>query len=113
MVTDACADDASWTSADAGSCAAIAKLPTTYETGSTAEGDGFVLNSREKACAAIGSNGKYGYESCPVWIKILRRVRAESPRRHPRHRRDACSMAWPCRFLAARPSQDGSGIAEK
>ena len=29
-----------------------------------------------------------------VEIKILRRVRPESPRRPPRHRRDACSMAW-------------------
>ena len=28
-----------------------------------------------------------------VEIKILRRVRPESPRRPPRHRRDACSMA--------------------
>ena len=41
-----------------------------------------------------------------VEIKILRRV-------PPRHRRDACSMAWRCRFLAARPSQDGRLIAEK
>ena len=39
-----------------------------------------------------------------VEIKILRRVRAESSRRPPRHRRDACSMAWRCQFLAARPS---------
>ena len=38
-----------------------------------------------------------------VEIKILRRVRAESHRRPPRHRRDACSMAWRCQFLAARP----------
>ena len=64
MVTDSCADDASWTSEQAGTCAAIAKLPTTYETGSTAEGDGFVLTSREKACAARGTNGKYAYEAC-------------------------------------------------
>ena len=28
-------------------------------------------------------------------------LRPESPRRPPRHRRDACSMAWRCRFLAA------------
>ena len=50
----------------------------------------------------------------PVWkSKILRRVRAESSRRPPRHRRDACSMAWRCRFLAARPSQVGRVIAEK
>ena len=34
--------------------------------------------------------------------QILRRARAESPRRPPRHRRDPCSMAWRCRFLAAR-----------
>jgi hypothetical protein len=34
-------------------------------------------------------------------IKILRRVRAESSRRPLRHRRDACSMAWRCRFLTA------------
>ena len=32
-----------------------------------------------------------------VEIKISRRVRAESSRRPPRHRRDACSMAWRCR----------------
>ena len=48
-----------------------------------------------------------------VEITNLRRVRAESPRRPPRHRRDACSMAWRCRFLAARRSQDGRVIAEK
>ena len=49
-------------------------------------------------------------EAC-VEIKILRRVRAGSSRRPPRHRRDACSMAWRCGFLTARPSQDG--LAEK
>ena len=48
-----------------------------------------------------------------VEIKVLRRVRAESSRRPPRHQRDACSMAWRCRFLAARPSQVGRVIAEK
>ena len=31
----------------------------------------------------------------------------------PRHRRGACSMAWRCRFLTARPSQDGRVVAEK
>ena len=31
----------------------------------------------------------------------------------PRHRRDACSMVWRCRFLTARSSQDGRVIAEK
>ena len=35
-----------------------------------------------------------------VEIKILRRVRPESSRRPPRHRRDVCSMAWRCWFLA-------------
>ena len=48
-----------------------------------------------------------------VEIKILRRVRPESPRRPPRHRRDTCSMAWRCRFLTARRSQHGHIIAEK
>ena len=46
-------------------------------------------------------------------IKILRRVRAEPSRRPPRHRRDACSMVWRCRFLTARPSQNSRVIAEK
>ena len=48
-----------------------------------------------------------------VEIKVLRPVRAESSRRPPRHRHDAGSMAWRCRFLAARPIQDGRAIAEK
>ena len=43
----------------------------------------------------------------PVWKSNLRRVRPESPRRPPRHRRDACSMAWRCRFLTARRSRRG------
>ena len=45
--------------------------------------------------------------------KNRRRVRPESPRRPPRHRRDACSMAWRCRFLAAGPSQDSHAIAAR
>ena len=48
-----------------------------------------------------------------VEIKILRRVRPESHRHPPRRRRDACSMAWRCRFLTARRSQHGRVIAEK
>ena len=48
-----------------------------------------------------------------VEIETSRRVRAESSRRPPRHRRDACSMAWRCRFLTARPCQVGRVIAEK
>ena len=38
-------------------------------------------------------------------------INAESSRRPPRHRRDACSIAWRCRFLTARQSQHGSVIA--
>ena len=45
--------------------------------------------------------------SC-VEIKILRRVRAESSRRPPHHRRTACSMAWRCSFLTARRGQHGA-----
>ena len=29
----------------------------------------------------------------------------------PRHRRDACSIAWPCRFITARRSQNGRIVA--
>ena len=36
-----------------------------------------------------------------VEIKILRHVRADSSRRPPRHRRDACSVGWRCKFLTA------------
>ena len=53
------------------------------------------------------------YTSGTVRKSNLRRVRAESSRRPPRHRRDACSMAWRCRFLTARRSQRGHVIAEK
>ena len=56
---------------------------------------------------------KLDQETICVEIKILRRARAESSHHPPRHRRDACSMAWRCRFLIARPSQDGRVIAEK
>ena len=49
----------------------------------------------------------------PVWKSNLRHVRPESPRRPPRRRRDACSIAWRCRFLTARRSQRGRVIAEK
>ena len=47
----------------------------------------------------------------PVWKSNLRRVRPESPRRPPRHRRDACSIAWRCRFFTARQSQRGHVVA--
>ena len=68
---------------------------------------------------AVVFDGRLPHRTAPftaracVEIKILRRVRAELSRRPPRHRRDVCSMAWRCRFLAARPSQDGRVIAEK
>ena len=48
----------------------------------------------------------------PVWKSNVPRVRSESPRRPPRHRRAACSMAWRCRFTARR-SQRGHVISEK
>ena len=47
---------------------------------------------------------KLGVQFNLVWKSNLRRVRPESPRRPPRHGRDACSMAWRCRSLTARPS---------
>ena len=66
------------------------------------------VNTKEEHCAKIIDL----VANC-VEIKILRRVCAESSRRPPRRRRDACSMAWRCRFFTARPSQDGRVIAEK
>ena len=43
---------------------------------------------------------KMFFEFGSVWKSNLRRVRPESPRRPPCHRRDACSMAWRCRSSA-------------
>ena len=48
-----------------------------------------------------------------VEIKFLRRVRAASSRRPPRHLHDTCSMAWRCRFLIARRGQDSRAIAAR
>ena len=63
-------------------------------------GDGVVTKDEFK-CALLATRGDLVaqlVDTC-VEIKILRRVRAESSHRPPRHRRDACSMAWRCRFL--------------
>ena len=60
-------------------------------------------DSVEVAWAPPLSDGGAAVQS-RVEIKILR---------PPRHRRDACSMAWPCRFPTARRSQRGHAIAEK
>ena len=54
----------------------------------------------------VRDNSKELVVAC-VAIKILRRVRPESSRRPPRHRRDTCSMAWRYRFLTARRNQRG------
>jgi len=66
--------------------------------------------------APLGANTLAKLANSCVEIKILRRVRAESliesSRRPPRHRRDACSMAWRCRFPAARRSEHGRVNAE-
>ena len=45
--------------------------------------------------------------------QISRRVRADSSRQPPRHRRAACSMAWRCWFITAGRDQHGSIIAKK
>jgi hypothetical protein len=71
-----------------------------------------VERGEERALVDDGASCGIDKTTC-VEIKILRRVRAESPRRPPRYRRDACSMAWRCRFLAARTSQDSRAIAAR
>ena len=62
----------------------------------------------------------YSYEGnqfCRLVREVLRELDLQYPvwkskfTARSRHRRDACSMAWRCRFLAARPSQDGRVIA--
>ena len=76
--------------------------------------ESFVVVERGEEGALVDDGASCGIDKTTcVEIKILRRVRAESPRRPPRYRRDACSMAWRCRFLAARTSQDSRAIAEK
>ena len=74
---------------------------------------GAVARRKTARRAAIAAVPRPPPQSPPVWKSNLRRVRPESPRRPPRHRRGACSMAWRCRFLTARPSQHGRVIAEK
>ena len=54
-----------------------------------------------RACAAGSISAASAGASQAVRKSNLRRVRPESPRRPPHHRRDACSMAWRCRFLTA------------
>ena len=62
---------------------------------------------------ARGAAPEYDDVLRAVWKSNLRRRRRESPRRPPRHRRAACSMAWRCRLLTARRGQHGRVIAEK
>ena len=57
-----------------------------------------------KFCFIEGTEMEATLAELCVEIKILRSV----------HATDAtCSIAWRCRFLTARPSQDGRAIAEK
>ena len=74
---------------------------------------------RRRACSArhvkcVGAPQRsHATNAPPVWkSKFYGNFTARS-RRPPRHRRDSCSMAWRCRFLAARPSQRGHVVAEK
>ena len=76
------------------------KLKYTYEERRGEEGQKLAL---PPVCGGVGLCGNQNFT-----------VRsAESSRRPPRHRRDACSMAWWCSSLTARSSQDGRVIAEK
>ena len=63
-------------------------------------------------CAVARAETRKRVASRPVWKSKFYSA-FESSRCPPRHRRDACSMAWRCRFLTARPSQDGYAIAAK
>ena len=77
------------------------KLKYTYEERRGEEGQKLAL---PPVFGGVGLCGNF--QNCTVRS-------AESSRRPPRHRRDACSMAWWCSSLTARPSQHGRVIAEK
>ena len=76
----------------------IAPAPLDAADGAPAEGPEPVEADRARVLAAV-REGRH----LLCGNQILRRV----------HRRGACSMAWRCRFLTARPSQDGRVITEK
>ena len=83
------------------------------DDGSDADGsdaDGAVTDAAAEAsrCRLASLSLAEDATAVATWveIKILRCVRP------PRHRRDVCSMAWRCRFLAARRSQHGRVITE-
>ena len=98
------ADKAAATKEAEGLAVAMSAKHKTYNTG---------FAGAKVVCAADKPVADWTAVAVCVEINISLRVRAEASRRPPRHRRDACSMAWRCRFLAARPSQIGRDIAEK
>ena len=98
------ADKAAATKEAEGLAVAMSAKHKTYNTG---------FAGAKVVCAADKPVADWTAVAVCVEINISLRVRAESLRRPPRHRRDACSMAWRCRFLATRPSQVGRVIAEK
>ena len=98
------ADKAAATKEAEGLAVAMSAKHKTYNTG---------FAGAKVVCAADKPVADWTAVAVCVEINISLRVRAESLRRPPRHRRDACSMAWRCRFLAARPSQDSRAIAAR
>ena len=98
------ADKAAATKEAEGLAVAMSAKHKTYNTG---------FAGAKVVCAADKPVADWTAVAVCVEINISLRVRAESLRRPPRHRRDACSMAWRCRFLAARPSQDSRVVAEE
>ena len=83
-----------------------------YSWSSSTKRDSIRAGTRRKSAAATPTSPRRRARRCaspsttsrPVWKSNSRRVRSESPRRSPRHRRDTCSMAWRFRFLTARRS---------
>ena len=82
------------------------------------EGDvhGPLKGAASATCASAEIRPRTSLISCDRKHEVARRykpcVEIKSPRsRPPRHRRDACSTAWRCRFVTARPSPDGHVIA--
>ena len=70
----------------------------------------FIQRNETLEALALGPVNKSKFHgafvlNCRVDLHAIDATPARLSRRPPRHRRDACSIAWRCRFLTARRSQ--------
>ena len=72
----------------------------------------FVQRHQTLEALALGPVNKSKFHgafvlNCRVDLHAIDATPTRLSLRPPRHRRDACSIAWRCRFLTARRSQHG------